>query len=98
MSESTKKNEQYCVLEINPANDEVDLDKLEEKIRGLEIDGVRWGSSQRLYKYFGIYMLHIKVMFYDTDDFLIDDIIDKIESLEEYVSSVETVCGPGGKI
>ena len=98
MSERTKKKEQYCILAINPADDEVDIDKLEEKIRDLKIDAIRWGSSERYQVFFNIYQLRIKIMIYDTDNFFIDDIIEKIESLEDYVSSAEDVCGPGTKI
>lgn len=77
------------VLGVNPADTEIDLDKLEAKIREIKVEGLLWGKSQRQEKCFGLYQLQIGAVV--TDDVSVDDLQEEIEGWEDEVASTEII-------
>ncbi|OHT01797.1 translation elongation factor 1 beta [Tritrichomonas foetus] len=77
------------VLAVKPADSEIDLDKLEAKIRELKIDGLLWGKSQRQEMCFGLFQLQMGAVV--TDDVSIDDLQETLESWEDEVQSTEVI-------
>ena len=73
------------VLDIKPADDEVNLDELDAKIRKLEIDGLLWGKSQRKEMCFGLYMIQMGAVV--TDDVDIDGLQMELEDWDEIQST-----------
>ena len=88
MSEKKIKVEKSTlVLGINPADTEINLEKLEAKIREIKVDGLLWGKSQREKKCFGLYQIQIGAVV--TDDVSVDDLQTTIESWKDEVASTE---------
>lgn len=77
------------VLAVKPADTEVNLDALEEKIRAIQMDGLLWGKSQRAEMCFGLMQLQMGAVV--TDDVSIDDLQEKIEAMEDEVQSTEII-------
>ena len=84
-----KVGKSTLVLGVNPADTEIDLDKLEAKIRDIKIDGLLWSKSQRQEKCFGLYQLQIGAVV--TDDVSVDDLQEQIEGWEDEVASTEII-------
>ena len=77
------------VLAIKPADSDVDLDKLEAKIREIKKDGLLWGKSQRQEMCFGLFQLQMGAVV--TDDVSVDDLQEELESWEDEVQSTEII-------
>ena len=85
-----KVGKSTLVLGVNPADTEIDLDKLEAKIREVKMDGLLWSTeSKRQEKCFGLYQLQIGAVV--TDDVSIDDLQETIEGWEDEVASTEII-------
>lgn len=82
-----KVGKSTLVLGVNPADTEIDLDKLEAKIREIKVDGLLWGKSQHEKKCFGLYQIQIGAVV--TDDVSVDDLQTTIESWKDEVASTE---------
>lgn len=77
------------ILGVTPADTEIDLDKLEAKIREIMVDGLLWGKSLRQEKCFGLYQLQIEAAV--TDDVSVDDLQEQIEGWEDEVAYTEII-------
>eukprot|EP01038_Epipyxis_sp_PR26KG_P012273 gene12273-16459_t len=78
-----------CVLEVYPWEADTDLEKVWYKIKEYEQEGLLWGDTFKLEPVaFGIKKLVITCVIVDNL-VLLDDIIESIESLEEWVQSAQ---------
>ncbi|KAH0788026.1 putative elongation factor 1 beta [Histomonas meleagridis] len=78
------------VLQISPADTEVNLDDLENKIRTeIKEEGLLWGKSERKPLYFGLVAILLGAVV--TDDVSVDGIQEKIESWDDLVASTEII-------
>lgn len=76
-------------LEVKPWDDETPMDKLEEAVRAVEMDGLVWGSSKLVPVGYGVSKLQITVVVED-DKVPMDDLAEAIESNgEDYVQSTD---------
>ncbi|KAH9851293.1 elongation factor 1 beta/delta chain [Lenzites betulinus] len=73
-------------FEVKPWDDETDMAKLEEAVRGIEMEGLVWGGSKLVPIGYGIRKLQITIV---VEDELVslEDLQDKVAELEEYVQS-----------
>ncbi|KZT64196.1 hypothetical protein DAEQUDRAFT_732924 [Daedalea quercina L-15889] len=73
-------------FEVKPWDDETDMQKLEEAVRSIEMDGLVWGASKLVPIGYGIRKLQITLV---VEDELVslDDLQEKVAELEEYVQS-----------
>jgi len=76
------------ILDIKPWDDETDMAALEKSVRSIEMDGLLWGVSKLMPVAFGVKKLQI-VCVVEDDKVSIDELSEKIESIEEYVQSVD---------
>ena len=78
------------VLDVKPWDSETDLDALEQKIRGIEMEGLEWKSSEKKPVAFGLFKLCI--MLHVVDKLVsVDDLQDKIAEFEDEVQSTDIV-------
>ena len=78
------------VLQISPADTEVNLDELENKIRNeIHEEGLLWGKSERKPLYFGLVAIILGAVV--TDDVSVDGIQETIESWDDLVASTEII-------
>mmetsp|Transcript_41594 Transcript_41594/g.57997 ORF Transcript_41594/g.57997 Transcript_41594/m.57997 type:complete len:224 (+) Transcript_41594:88-759(+) len=78
------------VLDVKPWDSETDLNVLEEKIRGIEMEGLEWKSSERKPVAFGLFK--IRIMCHVVDKLVsVDDLQDKIAEFEDEVQSTDIV-------
>jgi len=77
------------VLEVKPWESDTNLDEMEEKIRGINIDGLTWGASKKADVAFGIKKLVIMCTVVDDKVPSMEDITDPIQAFEDYVQSVD---------
>jgi len=76
------------VLDIKPWDDSIDLKALEEKVRGIEMEGLEWKSSEIKPIAFGINKLTL--LCHIVDDLVsVDDLQDKISEFEDEVQSTD---------
>ena len=76
------------VLQISPADTEVNLDDLEAKIRNeIKEEGLLWGKSERKPLFFGLVAIILGAVV--TDDVSVDSIQETIEGWDDLVSSTE---------
>jgi elongation factor 1-beta len=85
-----KRDRSQIVLEVKPTDTEVNLDELYKTIKK-EIcpSGLTWGEGYNKSPVaFGIFKLIISMVVYD-DEVSIDDVVEKIEAMEDSVQSVD---------
>lgn len=76
-------------LEVKPWDDETPMDKLEESVRSVNMDGLLWGTSKLVAVGYGVHKLQITVVVED-DKVSMDDLQESIESTgEDYVQSTD---------
>jgi elongation factor 1-beta len=71
-------------------DDETDMKALEESVRGIEKDGLVWGTSKLVPVGFGIKKLQINLVIED-DKIGLDDLQEQIQEFEDYVQSTDIV-------
>jgi elongation factor 1-beta len=76
------------VLDIKPWDDSIDLKALEEKVRGIEMEGLEWKSSEIKPIAFGINKLTLLCHIVD-DKVSVDDLQEKIAEFEDEVQSTD---------
>lgn len=76
------------LLDVKPWDDETDMGKLEECVRGVAMDGLLWGQSKLVPVGYGIKKLQIGCVV--EDDKVGTDLLEEaITAFEEYVQSVD---------
>lgn len=73
-------------------DDETDMKQLEDKMRGIEMDGLTWGASKLVPLAFGIKKLQVNLVVED-EKVSIDDLQQQIEADEDHVQSTDVVSG-----
>lgn len=76
-------------LDVKPTGSDVDMNELEQKLRSLHIDGLKWGSSQLEDVCYGIKKLVIDVNI--NHNLREDHIIKLIKLNDEGVQNVDVV-------
>lgn len=76
------------VLDCKPWDDETDMKKMEELVRSIEMDGLRWGASQLVDLAYGIKKLQICCIIED-EKVSTEDLQDLIVGFEDYVQSTD---------
>merc|ERR1712131_405470 len=74
------------ILDIKPWDDETPMDKLEECIRSISMDGLLWGTGKLVAIGYGIKKLQITCVI-DDDKVMMDDLEDQVVGFEDYVQS-----------
>lgn len=78
------------VLQISPADTEINLDDLENKIRTeIKEEGLLWGKSERKPLCFGLVAIILGAVV--SDEVSVDGIQETIESWDDLVASTEIV-------
>lgn len=85
-----KRDRSQIVLEVKPTDTEVNLDELYVTIKKeISPEGLTWGEGyNKVPVAFGIFKLLISMVVFD-DQVSIDDVIEKIEAMEDSVQSVD---------
>ncbi|XVE56602.1 hypothetical protein DITRI_Ditri04bG0024200 [Diplodiscus trichospermus] len=81
------------LLDIKPWDDETDMKKLEEAVRGVQMEGLLWGASKLAPVGYGIKKLQIMLTIVD-DLVSVDSLIEEhltVEPINEYVQSCDIV-------
>jgi len=78
------------VLDIKPWDDETDLAEMEKAVRGIVMEGLKWGDSKLVEIGFGIKKLRMSTCIVDELVGLYD-LEDNIQELEDFVQSVDIV-------
>merc|ERR1711937_282381 len=78
------------ILDIKPWDDETPLDKLEESIRSIEMDGLLWGTGKLVAIGYGIKKLQITCVIED-DKVSMDDLEEQIVGFDDYIQSMDIV-------
>lgn len=76
------------ILDVKPWDDETDMVKVEELVRTIEADGLRWAASKLVPLAYGIKKLQISCIVED-DKIGTDFLEEKIMAFEEFVQSVD---------
>lgn len=76
------------VLDVKPWDDTTDMKALEEGVRGIELDGLLWGTSKLVAVGYGIKKLQITCVVED-DKVSTDDLEERILALEDYCQSLD---------
>lgn len=76
------------LLDVKPWGDEIDLKKMESRIREIKLDGLLWGASKFVPVAFGIKKVTISCVVED-DKVSIDWLTEEIEKIEDLVQSVD---------
>ncbi|KAM4627168.1 phenylalanine--tRNA ligase beta subunit isoform 2-T2 [Polymixia lowei] len=76
------------LLDVKPWDDETDMDKLEECVRSISMDGLLWGQSKLVPVGYGIKKLQIGCVVED-DKVGTDQLEEAITTFEEYVQSMD---------
>ncbi|CAN0878066.1 Elongation factor 1-delta, partial [Linum grandiflorum] len=93
---SSKKKESgksSVLMDVKPWDDETDMKKLEEAVRGVEMEGLFWGASKLVAVGYGIKKLQIMLTIVDdlvSVDTLIEERLTE-EPINEYVQSCDIV-------
>lgn len=74
------------ILDVKPWGLEVDMAELEQAVRSIEMEGLRWAGSQLEKVAYGIMLLRINAVVID-DLVSIDVLQEKIQDLEDFVQS-----------
>merc|ERR1711951_22772 len=78
------------ILDIKPWDDETPMDKLEESIRSISMDGLLWGTGKLVAIGYGIKKLQITCVIED-DKVMMDDLEEQIVGFEDFVQSMDIV-------
>ncbi|KIA75582.1 hypothetical protein HK57_00641 [Aspergillus ustus] len=78
------------MMEVKGWDDETDMVALEAAVRGIEKDGLVWGTSQLVPVGFGIHKLQINLVVEDEKISTVD-LQEEIEGFEDYVQSSDIV-------
>ncbi|PWA90865.1 hypothetical protein CTI12_AA095430 [Artemisia annua] len=81
------------LLDVKPWDDETDMQKLEEAVRSVQMEGLTWGASKLVPVGFGMKKLQILMTIVDdlvSVDALIEDTLTQ-EPISEYVQSCDIV-------
>jgi len=88
----SKKTEEIqrsnIILDVKPWDDTTDLNKLEELVRGITMEGLTWGPSKQVEIAYGIKKLQISCVVVD-DLVYTEDIEEQIQAFEDYVQSID---------
>lgn len=76
------------LLDVKPWDDETDMEKMQEYVRTIEMEGLLWGAAKLVPVGYGINKLQIMCVIED-DKVSIDELQEKIESFEDFVQSVD---------
>ncbi|KAH7646624.1 elongation factor 1-beta-like protein [Dermatophagoides farinae] len=76
------------VLDVKPWDDETDMKAMEQNVRSIEMDGLKWGASKLVPLAYGIKKLQI-VCVVEDDKVSIEELSEKIEAFEDFVQSVD---------
>ncbi|XP_017887283.1 elongation factor 1-beta' [Ceratina calcarata] len=76
------------VLDVKPWDDETDMNEMEKCVKSIEMDGLVWGASKLVAVGYGIHKFRIMCVIED-DKVSVDDLIEQIESFQDYVQSVD---------
>merc|ERR1712008_641251 len=76
------------MLDVKPWDDETDMKAMEDCVRTIEMDGLKWGASKLNPVGFGIQKLSIICVVEDAK-VSVDDLSEKITEFEDYVQSVD---------
>lgn len=93
---SSKKKESgksSVLLDVKPWDDETDMKKLEEAVRGVQMEGLLWGASKLAPVGYGIKKMQIMLTIVD-DLVSVDNLIEEhlmSEPINEYVQSCDIV-------
>lgn len=93
---SSKKKESgksSVLLDVKPWDDETDMKKLEEAVRGVQMEGLLWGASKLVPVGYGIKKMQIMLTIVD-DLVSVDTLIEEhlmSEPINEYVQSCDIV-------
>lgn len=76
-------------LDVKPWDDETPMDKLEESVRSIQMDGLVWGLSKLVPVGYGVHKLQLTIVVED-DKVSTDELQEQIESVgEDYVQSTD---------
>jgi len=78
------------ILDIKPWDDETPLDKMEESVRSITMDGLLWGTAKLIAVGYGIKKLQITCVIED-DKISMDDLEEQIVGFEDYIQSMDIV-------
>ncbi|GJR24725.1 elongation factor 1-delta [Tanacetum coccineum] len=81
------------LLDVKPWDDETDMQKLEEAVRSVQMEGLTWGASKLVPVGYGIKKLQIMMTIVD-DLVSVDSVIEDrltAEPINEYVQSCDIV-------
>ncbi|XP_074321219.1 elongation factor 1-beta 2-like [Silene latifolia] len=93
---SAKKKESgksSILLDVKPWDDETDMQKLEETVRSIKMEGLNWGASKLVAVGYGIKKLQIMMTIVDdlvSVDHLIEEYL-TVEPASEYIQSCDIV-------
>ncbi|KAI1088563.1 putative elongation factor 1-beta [Rostrohypoxylon terebratum] len=76
------------ILDVKPWDDETDMVALEAAVRGIEKDGLVWGTSKLVPVGFGIKKLQINLVIED-EKISLSDLEEEIQGFEDYVQSTD---------
>jgi len=76
------------VLDVKPWDDETPMDKLEQAVRAIEMDGLVWGEGKLVPVGYGIKKLRIIVVVVD-ELVSTDDLEERILAITDYVQSMD---------
>ncbi|OAA53524.1 Translation elongation factor EF1B/ribosomal protein S6 [Cordyceps fumosorosea ARSEF 2679] len=77
-------------IDVKPWDDETDMEALQVAVRGIEKDGLVWGTSKLVSVGYGIKKLQINLIVED-DKVSTQDLQDEIEAFEDFVQSSDIV-------
>ncbi|KAI0772340.1 elongation factor 1 beta/delta chain [Trametes elegans] len=77
-------------FEVKPWDDTTDMEKLEQAVRAIEMDGLVWGASKFVPIGYGIRKLQITLVVED-EKVSLDDLQERVAELEDYVQSSDVV-------
>jgi elongation factor 1-beta len=76
------------ILDVKPWDDTTDLNKLEECVRGITMEGLTWGPSKQVEIAYGIKKLQISCVVVD-DLVYTEDLEEQIQAFDELVQSID---------
>merc|ERR1712189_107126 len=76
------------LFDVNPWDDETDMDKMLECCKTIEMDGLLWGASKLVPIGYGIKKLQLMCVVEDAK-VSIDELQEKMQEFEDYVQSVD---------
>ncbi|MCL4126559.1 UNVERIFIED_CONTAM: hypothetical protein GTU68_046714 [Idotea baltica] len=84
---SSISNTYAILLEIKPKDDDTDMNELEDLVRGVILDGMKWGASQLSPIAFSSHKLSI-ICTVEDNKASIQDVLQKLIKFEDYVKDV----------